>query len=156
MHSRNKHTVIRRFDPSDAKDVSYLISQALKEINRKDYSAQVIQNLIEAYSPDNIVQKSYKMMMYVAVVDGQIHGTGSLKENVIIGLFVDPACMRQGIGTQLINYIEDIAQQNGITQIFVGSSITAFDFYRHCGYQFVRDEESQKYGLVKVMEKTLS
>lgn len=156
MVSDNKTLLVRRFNSADAEDVSNLIIKALNTINRKDYSAQVIQNLTEAYSPDNILKKSNCQLMYVAAVDDQIRGTVSLKDDVIVGLFVDPIFMRQGIGRYLANHIEAVAQQHGIRKIRSRSSVTAFDFYRCCGYHFVRDDNSQQYGLVKIMEKKLS
>jgi GNAT superfamily N-acetyltransferase len=137
MVSDNKTLLVRRFNSADVEAVSYLIIKALNEINSKDYSAQVIQNLTKAYSPDNILKKSNCQLMYVAVVDGQIRGTVSLKDDVIVGLFVDPTFMRQGIGRYLVNHIEAVAQQYGIRKILTRSSVTAFDFYRYCGYHFV-------------------
>jgi GNAT superfamily N-acetyltransferase len=93
--------------------------------------------------------------MYVAVEDERILGTVSLKDNVILALFVNPKFHSKGIGTELMNYVESTARKRDYKQVNVGSSVTAYEFYRKRGYKKVRDEYSPQYGQGIVMEKSL-
>jgi hypothetical protein len=81
---------IRKFKREDARKVSYLIRKTLIEVNSKDYPQNIIQFMYENYSPRRIIEKSSNRLMYIAVEDERILGTVSLKDNVILALFVNP------------------------------------------------------------------
>lgn len=84
--------------------------------------------------------------IYVAVLDGivvgYIHGadydcvySDSLKN--ILGIAVDPACQKLGIGKALLNTAEMWAKESGCAGVRLVSGEKrsgAHEFYRHCGY----------------------
>lgn len=156
MIQKSEHKIrIRRFEQKDARKVSCLIRKTLREVNSKDYPQNVIQFMCENYSPKRIVKKSSNRLMYVAVEDERILGTVSLKDNVILALFVSPKFHGKGIGTELMNYVESAARKRGYRCVSLPSSVTAFEFYRKLGYKKVRDEYSPQYGRAIIMEKSL-
>ena len=148
--------VIRKFQQKDAKEVSDLIRKTLKQVNRKDYSNEVIENLCEIYSPKNIINSSHKKQIFIAVINSQIVGTASLENNVIKGVFVDPEFHDRKIGTKLMKKIEELAKSKGIKKLILPSSITAKSFYKKMGYKKIKEIIDKKCGKVILMEKNIS
>ena len=156
MNENGEHKIrIRKFKREDARKVSYLIRKTLIEVNIKDYPQNVIQFMYENYSPRRIIEKSSNRLMYVAVEDERILGTVSLKDNLILALFVNPKFHGRGIGTKLMNHIESVARKRGYKIVSLPSSVTAYEFYKKLGYKKVRDEYSPQYGQAVIMEKSL-
>ena len=156
MKPNKKPTLtIRKFTPNDAKPVSNLTRKTLNEVNSKDYPQEVIQFLCENYSPQKIVEKSQTRLLYIAEDNDRIVGTVSLKDNIILAMFVDPMFHHQGIGTQLMQRVETVAREKGYCVVNVPSSVTAYEFYKRRGYQMVKSEYTPKYGQVILMEKAL-
>jgi GNAT superfamily N-acetyltransferase len=52
----------------------------------------------------------------------------------IYGIFVHPDCMGKGIGTNLLAWMEAMAVQRKMRNLFVVSSIEAVEFYENNGY----------------------
>jgi predicted N-acetyltransferase YhbS len=135
---------IRRLGPNDVETVSKLIRTALNDINSKDYSPSVINNLGNYYSPIAILEMLHDRMIYVACLDNQIVGTVSLKDNSILTLFVESTKLNRGIGTLLMTHVESIARKKGYQSVTVVSSLTAYPFYRKIGFQTTRSQFSKK------------
>ncbi len=146
---------IRRLSPSDVETVSKLIRTALKDVNSKDYSPSVINNLGNYYSPIAILEMSHDRMIYVACLDNHIVGTVSLKDNSILTLFVESTKLNRGIGALLMTHVESIAKKKGYQSVTVVSSLTAYLFYRKIGYRTTRLQSSKKYGQVIIMAKQI-
>lgn len=49
-------------------------------------------------------------------------------------LFVSPDAMGLGVGKALLQFIENMAFNQGIAQLRLESTLNAVDFYRHCGF----------------------
>lgn len=146
---------IRKFIPDDAMEISKVIRHSLTLINSKDYSEEIIKFMIEYFSPQTILELSQKRHMLVAIVNSKIVGTGSLQDDTIYSLFVDPNHVGRGIGTKLIQKIEELAKNNHITVLKVPSSITAIGFYIRLGFLKEKEVFSQKSGLTTHMTKIL-
>lgn len=156
MITKNDNDImIREFLYEDAIKVSYLIKKALTEVNSKDYPQNVIQFMVDNYLPKRIIEKSSKRLTCVAVYHNRILGTVSLEGNHISSLFINPRYQRRGIGTKLMMYVESIARTKGHKSVNLGSSITAYEFYKKLGYTTIREEHSEKFGKYIIMEKNL-
>ena len=97
---------IRRFRADDADNVSHIIRRCLLEVNVKDYPREVIESMYDYFSPTNVVEISTKRRMYVFVQDNEIQGTGSLKDNNVRSVFVNPDFHNLGIGKELMKHLE--------------------------------------------------
>ena len=49
-------------------------------------------------------------------------------------IFVNPNCMRLGVGRQIMLHLEKIAIKAGLSQLKLDSTLNAEPFYRACGF----------------------
>ena len=61
MDPSNEKIRVREFRQQDARKVSYLVKKALKEVNSKDYSQDIIRFMCDLFSPKKIIEKSLSM-----------------------------------------------------------------------------------------------
>ncbi len=146
---------IRKFRKEDTRKVSNLIIKCLKEVNSKDYSKKIINFMCRHFSSKKIIDISKKRQIYVAVKNNEIIGTASLKKNVILSVFVNPAMHRKQIGKRLMRKIEQQAMKKGYKSVELPSSLTAFDFYKKLGYKKVREKYEKNFGKTIIMKKYL-
>ncbi|MCH5279748.1 MAG: GNAT family N-acetyltransferase, partial [Christensenellaceae bacterium] len=100
---------IRRFQETDANEVSNLIAKTLRITNSKDYSSEYIENDINLLTPGYLIQRSQWTHFYV-VCDGDIIiGCGAIgpywgkqDESSLFTIFVLPEYQGKGIGRKII------------------------------------------------------
>lgn len=124
---------------NDAAGISAIILRALREINAKDYAADIIQRVELSFSPSAVRDLIGKRKVFVAEIAGRIVGTASLDGGVVRTVFVDPDAQRQGVGRRLMGEVELAARKAGVTMLTVPSSVTAEAFYVRLGFKAVRD-----------------
>ena len=97
--------------------------------------------------------------MYVAVSGDKIVGTGSIapywgseKESILLTIYVLPEIIGQGIGTAIINALEQDEYFLRANRIEIPSSITAVKFYQKMGYGFKNGSIPDEEGIIP-MEK---
>jgi len=122
---------IRKFKSDDAAEVSKLICRSLTLVNSKDYSEENIRFMTEHFSAQTVAELAEKRYMLVALEDAKIVGTGSLCNDHVYTLFVDPDQQGKGIGKALMRELEALAVNKGIAVLRVPSSLTALRFYEH-------------------------
>ena len=78
------------------------------------------------------------MLTRVAVVDGIIGGFASGRPEAtfmeLVDLFTDPAMMRRGIATALVDDLADIAAGLGLASLDVSANEHALAFYERAGF----------------------
>jgi GNAT superfamily N-acetyltransferase len=147
---------VREFEAQDAPSVSTLICRCLREVNSRDYPRETIEHMTEVFSPSNLPKWFTGMDTVIVLVEGQrILGTGSLKDNRIMTVFVSPDDHKKGIGTKLMDYLEGVATQRGHQTVVLNSSLSSFQFYRGRNY-FEKSRIHEKMGgEMIVMEKAI-
>ena len=130
--------VTRRATAGDAEAVYEIVLRALRETNACDYPASVIDRLVLTL-PEGVASKLEEWHAYVAVVDGRIVGTASLNDRTVRAVFVHPDYQGRGIGTELMNSVENAASVQSESTLSVQSSITAQPFYAKRGFKVVRE-----------------
>ena len=129
---------IRRATAGDAEAVYEIVLRALRETNARDYPASVIDRLVLTL-PKGVVSKLEEWQAYVAVVDGRVVGTVSLNGKTVRAVFVHPDYQGRGIGTKLMDAVENAASVQSEDTLTVQSSITAQPFYAKRGFKVVRE-----------------
>ena len=133
--------LIRLFVESDAGAVQTIIHRGLREINGKDYPAELIEEYCAYFTLDKIKSQANSAHMYVAVSGNKIVGTGSIApywdsktESILLTIYVLPEYIGQGIGTAIINALEQDDYFLRATRVEIPSSVTAVKFYQKMGY----------------------
>jgi GNAT superfamily N-acetyltransferase len=129
---------IRRATAGDAEAVCQIVMQALRETNARDYPASVIDRLVLTL-PAAVASKLQEWHAYVAVADGRVVGTASLDGNTVRAVFVHPDYQGRGVGTKLMDAVEQAANTQSEVTLDVQSSITAQQFYAKRGFKVVRE-----------------
>lgn len=117
--------LIRIATSEDATAISRVIIDALRETNAQDYTAAIIEQVEQSFSPEAILRLLTQRQVYVATVDHHVVATASLNKDVVRSVFVDPLYQRQGIGKQLMVMIQSTAASGEVKFLRVPSSITA-------------------------------
>ena len=146
---------IRKFKNEDARKVSNIIRRCLREIVSKDYSEKEITDLCNFFKPSMIIKNSKNRSIFVAVENNTILGTASLKEDTVFTVFVNPDIHGKGIGSKLMDKVEDLAKKKGYKTIKVPSGISSFDFYKNRGYKKIKMNLSKDYADTIEMKKRL-
>lgn len=146
---------IRRFRDDDALEASELIRKTLTEVNRKFYPKSVIDYLNNEFSPKFLIELSKDREFFVAIEKSKITGTITIINDYIGTLFVNPEHHHKGIGTKLMETIENLAKKRKIEKLRLNSSINAVDFYEKLGYKKGEPSQSEEYGITYEMSKTL-
>ena len=134
---------IRRFNEADASDVCNLIVRNFLEINIKDYGMDTMQKLAKIYNVNKVLQIANYAHMYVFETDKKIVGTGSISsywgsetESILLTIFVLPEYHGKGIGSKIIETLEQDELFIRAKRIEIPASITATDFYKKFGYDY--------------------
>ncbi len=62
-------------------------------------------------------------------------GDLNLKAGEVEAVFVDPQFGRRGIGSQVLQALEELARKQGLTVLIVDASLNAVEFYVRAGYR---------------------
>jgi GNAT superfamily N-acetyltransferase len=116
-----------------------VIVSALRETNANDYPREVIERLVQIFSPAAVLNMMGKRKVFIATSGQRIVGTASLDGRVVHAVFVASDVQRRGVGRLLMAEIERMARGAGMEMLVVRSSVTAVPFYARLGFKAVRD-----------------
>lgn len=126
---------IRPYRSADAEAVSEIIRTTMRISNSADYTPERLQPLIDYFSPAKVEQINQTRTCLVAEEAGEILATAGLEDNELVTFFVLPQHQGRGIGSALLQALEEAARQQGIDEIVVDASITGTPFYERHGYR---------------------
>ncbi|MEN5091623.1 GNAT family N-acetyltransferase [Pseudomonas protegens] len=127
--------LIRKAHGDDAQRVFDIRNQAINHQCRGHYPDADLQIWTAGSLADYFIEV-VESTGYVAVIDDLVTASGllDLETGQVDAVFVDPAYMGQGIGRQMMAYLEERAQQAELPHLILDSTLNAADFYRHCGF----------------------
>ncbi len=147
--------MIRLIEARDLQRVSALIQNTLLISNLSDYDLEIIGNLIDAFSQDQLRALAGKRRIYIYEEDGVLLGTIGLEDGKLYNFFVSPDRQGSGVGGELLDYVEKKAKAEGRQKLTVDSSLTAVAFYRRKGYRQTGEQNNRSFGRTVTMVKTL-
>lgn len=128
---------------NDAENISTLLRDNFRDVNSADYKPEHIQAWIDLDSPERIkeVIENKDVRSFLALDQDEIVGFLALstQEAVLNSLYVKPSKTGQGIGSELLEFAEDLLKSHKKAQITLNSSKTAKKFYQKRGYQEIHD-----------------
>ena len=144
---------VRRFQNSDADEVSKLIIKTLRTTNRKDYSEEYIENDVKMFTPYGVFERAGWTHFYGGCDKECIVGCGAIgsywgkkDESSLFNIFVLPEYQGKGVGRKIIETLENDEYFLRAKRVEIPASITACEFYKKMGYTYkngidVVDEE---------------
>ncbi len=152
---------IRRFLPEEAEEVSELVIRTLRTTSIRDYSAEYIERIVAASSPEKILERASWTHFYVALDGGRIVGCGAIgpyegreDESCLYMVFVAPEYQWHGVGRKIIEALEQDEWFLRADRIEVPASITAVPFYLKLGYDYKTEvREPDEEGLLHLEKR---
>jgi N-acetylglutamate synthase-like GNAT family acetyltransferase len=153
--------IIRKYQETDTEMIMNLFYHTVHEINIRDYS----QEQVNAWATKTMnyeywLERLQIKQPYVAEIEGEIVGFVELEADGHIDCFYcHSQYQNQGIGTELLNYIEDIAKSRNNQKLYAEVSITAKPFFLKRGFSIIKKQRVKRRGKVfknYVMEKYLN
>lgn len=135
--NNHKKIVIRLYSEADAPALAAIYFNTIHNINSKDYSPEQLHVWapISSLETDGWMRKWQKLIPIVAVIDNKVVGFAELESNGHIDCFY---CHHEyqgcGVGSALLNGVEDSARKNKLNKIFAEVSITARPFFEAKGF----------------------
>jgi GNAT superfamily N-acetyltransferase len=147
--------MIRLMRERDLQKVSALIQNTLLVSNLADYDLEIIGNLHNAFSPQQLHALARRRRIYIMERDGVVLGTIGLENDRVYNFFVSPDRQGSGVGGELLDFAENQARTEGRKTLTVDSSLTAVPFYRRKGYRRTGEQDNRSFGRTVTMVKTL-
>lgn len=135
---------IRVIQDFEIENVVAMIHKVCKEVFPLYYPWEFIDETINDLSVENEERRIKGCHFYVAVDDKEkIIGCGAIsyfwedpKDSIILTIFVDTEFQHHGIGSKIIETLENDEIYKSTHRTHVFSSIPGLPVYRHLGYEF--------------------
>ena len=154
-----ENITIRRFVEADAEAVQNIIHRGLREVNGKDYPAELMEEYCSHFTLEKIKSQADYAHTYVALADHKVIGTGSISpywgsetESFLRTIYVQPEYIGKGVGPAIIRTLEQDEYFLRANRIEIPSSVTAVKFYEKMGYVPKNGIEPDDEGIIP-MEK---
>ena len=143
--------LIRPATIADALAISELVHRNSRETLLPHYSPEQWAVFVQYYSLAAVEEKIRTQDVFVAIIDNEMVGTIALEDDMVLGFYTHPAHMGKGIGTAVLNHLEQHARAKGLDHLQLAASPVAVSFYEERGWQRL-GEEWFVYGGVRFWE----
>jgi len=125
---------IRKATLKDAGRISYLIKKNADQVTENNYSSEQL----AAWKNDNTIKaintKFAQREIFCAFINGKLVGTIGLEGNNLVGLYISYSKRGQGLGYELLVFLENYAKRKGITDLHLTATPNGYGFYLKNGY----------------------
>jgi GNAT superfamily N-acetyltransferase len=130
---------IRASTPNDVPAVHQLIQDTIDACYVGVYPPRAVAFFKEHNCAKNIQKRQLEGHILVAERDSQIVATGTLIDDIIVGVYVYPKVQRTGCGQLIMKELEAIAYSRGLQSVGLDVSLTSRDFYMKLGYRITEE-----------------
>ena len=120
--------------------VAALVRETIQKVYPHYYPSGAVQFFLALHCEAGIEKAMSFEEIYLAMVRGNIIGTGSIRKNEICRLFILPAYQGKGYGSRLMDLLEERILEN-YPKIHVDASFPAESMYLKRGYQIISYEK---------------
>ena len=124
---------IKEAKNTDANRISYLIRTSIDK-NPNMYSQKQIDIWKRHNTPSKIKKQLNDRVIFCALKGNKLIGTISIKDNTIHGFYISYSSRNKGIGTILLNHLEQYAITKKVKKLSLMSTPSAINFYKNKGY----------------------
>jgi GNAT superfamily N-acetyltransferase len=135
----NEKMALRRAVAADAGPIHELHLRSVRQLCREVYSLEIIEGWLRNRAPRGYLPGIQREEMYVAEIDGKIVGFGHAVPGQIEAIFVDPAFVRRGIGSKLMENGIKMAAAGASGTIKIESTLNARPLYEKFGFKVFRE-----------------
>lgn len=137
--------IIRKYQPSDCKEIIELFYNTVHIVNAKDYTKEQLDVWATGKVEVEKWDKSFQEHFTVVAVDNEIViGFGDIdKTGYLDRLYVHHNYQKKGVATAICNELEKVVQSNITTY----ASITAKPFFEKRGYKVVKEHQVERQGI---------
>ncbi len=132
-----KQLKIRRLVVTDLPGIQKLICRTIDKCYKGRLFDYVVAYMKRFHRQENILAVAEKGYTVVVERDGKIVGTGSLIDGVILRVYVEPHCQKQGIGKLIMKELEKRALQEGYDEVVLRATDVSWQYYQLLGYTIV-------------------
>ena len=127
---------IRRATGEDLHNLHAVHRESIFGLCPAHYPAVELSRWTDSLRPGKYVALFAGREAFVAEESGQILGFAvlDLRESLINATYVSPQTVRRGIGRCLVEAMERVAKQGGLSQLHLNSTLNAVPFYERLGY----------------------
>ena len=153
--------IVRSYDEQDTEELAKIYYHTIHNINCRDYTKEQL----DVWAPETSLQpqgwlkKFQRTNPFVATANEQIVGFAEFEPNGHIDCFYcHYEWVGKGVGSALLNAINEKALEFGVDKIFAEVSITAKPFFEKNEFKVIRKQEVEREGLKLVnfqMEKRI-
>ena len=140
---------------NDAKEISILRKNTIKKVNGWDINKKEMKYLMNNNKPKIIADKIKNRDMFCLIDNNKIIGTVDLHNNEIGSVFVRYNFVKKGIGTKMMDFIEDYAKGKHIKNVHLKSAKQAKNFYLKRGYKLIKKIKNDRGSINFLMIKNL-
>lgn len=126
---------IRKATIHDASKISYLIRKNASKVKENNYTPDQMFTWKNDNTIKRIKKKLEQRIIFCAFKNGKLVGTIGLENNYLVGLYISYSKRGQGIGYQLLIFLEDYAKQKNIKELHLTATPNGYGFYLKYGYQ---------------------
>ena len=124
------------------KQVTAVVRETIQKVYPHYYPPGAVQFFLDLHSEARIKEVLFCEEIYLALVQGNIIGTGSIRKNEICRLFILPEFQGKGYGSRLMDLLEARIFEND-PKVHVDASFPAESMYLKRGYQIISYEKIQ-------------
>lgn len=126
--------IIRRANINDASRVSYLIRRNIEKVEDNGFSLAQKKAWSNQNRAPSQKEKIKTIELFCALINNRLVGTIGLDKNMICSMYVSYSKRGQGIGQNLLNYIENHCKKNNINELILTASPNGNGFYLKNGF----------------------
>ena len=124
----------RAFEPSDLEAVRRLIHATIEASYTGVYPPRAVQFFKDHHTADRILERYAQGSVVVVWREGELVGTGAIRVDHIMAVFVHPGHQRHGIGTAVMDALEGAACAAGHHRVHLDVSLPSRLFHESLGY----------------------
>lgn len=135
--ARETGATIREFQRADLAALQALVHKTMATCYPGHYCVEAVRFFLHYHSEEAILRDAEKGCTLILAKAGRILGTGSIVDDEIKRVFVDPAFQKQGLGRRIMQQLEEVAIRQGAATVKLDASLPSKVFYDRLGYATV-------------------